>query len=153
MRAVGIGATFQLDAHAAIAHSTAAFIVGAAGACTRAVAIAAYFAVLFARRNTRAAIANLANAAVRRGCTFRRWWSVANASDAVVGAAQAIARAAGPVQTAVIAWEAPLGADVRASRLLDVLAVDWRRTNSLCAGKLTCHAGSSQRSRAAEQAS
>jgi len=101
--AVAIRATFQSDALSLHTRPTAAFIAGAAGARTRAVAIAACLAVLLACRNTRAAITELANAAFNVGCTFRRWWSVANASDAVVGAAQAIASAASPGETAVIA--------------------------------------------------
>jgi len=96
LRAVAIRATFQSDALSLHTLPTAAFIAGAAGARARTVAIAACLAVLLACRNTRAAIADLADVAVRGGCAFRRWWSVANASNAVVRAAGAITSAARP---------------------------------------------------------
>jgi len=101
--AVVIGATFRNGALSLNTLPTAALVAGAAGACTRGVTIAAGFAVRLACRNTCAAIAKLTNAAVHVRCALRRWWSVANASDAVVGTAVAVAFATNPGEPTVIA--------------------------------------------------
>jgi len=87
--------------------------------------IGAAFLALAAFAMAGTAITEFAGPAIVIVFAFRRWGTAnTNAIDAVVGAARAIARAAGPFQSTVIAREAPLGAKIRAGWLLDIDAID-----------------------------
>jgi len=75
--------------------------------------------------NTRATVTDFALAAIGGVFTFR-WGRPAYADviDAVVGAARAIACAASPVDSALVARETPRWADIRALRPLNIDAID-----------------------------
>jgi hypothetical protein len=112
---IGIAAAAASDSCARIpdaleAAIAAVFAAGATATGHWGVARIGCCAVFLARRNTRTAIANLANAAIAVYFAFR--CSVANTCNADVGAALAIAITASPRSAAVLTFKASRGANI-----------------------------------------